>query len=350
MKMLQLRAVNRSLMIAVMAICLHAMCDTVALAQSPEILLREFASGQIKKGVRSIGMGGDGATWGNYSLVWRDSATAIADAGATGYGNGNNFSFTAVGVTTPVLWHGMVVYLIALSQHAHDEIVSLRPGGSYLAPVPMRGDGCNQGVFAKVAMPLGKGWSAGILISYERSQFTAVYNTLFPQIVRYETKWLPSGGFGISWQPVQQILFGVRALFNHDVEQKSDNLGLHEGLNLVHEYRAGASLSLWKDGLIDVGGNLRYRYNKITNTSATVSEPNLGIEQNFLHRRLALRAGLDETSPTAGLSVRRKYTSVDIAYIYDMAQARLSDFYGRHSNSVIMTLTFDYGKFYRHRG
>lgn len=37
--------------------------------QSPEFSLREFASGQIKKGVRSIGMGGDGATWGNYSLV-----------------------------------------------------------------------------------------------------------------------------------------------------------------------------------------------------------------------------------------------------------------------------------------
>ena len=51
--------------------------------QNPEFSLREFASGQIKKGVRSIGMGGDGATWGNYSLVWRDSSTALLDAGVT---------------------------------------------------------------------------------------------------------------------------------------------------------------------------------------------------------------------------------------------------------------------------
>jgi hypothetical protein len=36
-----------------------------AQAQSPEISMREFSSSQIKKGVRAIGFGGDGATWGN---------------------------------------------------------------------------------------------------------------------------------------------------------------------------------------------------------------------------------------------------------------------------------------------
>ena len=46
--------------------------STCARAQSPELSMREFASSQIKKGVRSIGFGGDGATWGNYSLVWQD--------------------------------------------------------------------------------------------------------------------------------------------------------------------------------------------------------------------------------------------------------------------------------------
>lgn len=46
-----------------------------ARAQSPELSIREFSSGQIKKGVRSIGFGGDGATWGNYALVWRDADT-----------------------------------------------------------------------------------------------------------------------------------------------------------------------------------------------------------------------------------------------------------------------------------
>src|SRR5579871_2348299 len=85
-----------------------------ASAQSPELSLREFASGQIKKGVRSVGFGGDGATWGNYALVWRDGGTALVDAGVTAYTNGNRFQFTAVGFTTPPLWRGLVVYAIAL--------------------------------------------------------------------------------------------------------------------------------------------------------------------------------------------------------------------------------------------
>ena len=47
----------------------------VARAQSPELAMRDFSSGQIKKGVRSLGFGGDGATWGNYALVWKDPGT-----------------------------------------------------------------------------------------------------------------------------------------------------------------------------------------------------------------------------------------------------------------------------------
>src|SRR5579859_6695222 len=88
-----------------------------AYAQSPEISLREFASGQIKKGVRSIGMGGNGATWGNYSLTWRDSSTALLNAGVSSYTNNNHFSFTAIGVTSPTLRSGWVIYAIALSQY-----------------------------------------------------------------------------------------------------------------------------------------------------------------------------------------------------------------------------------------
>src|SRR5689334_12546313 len=94
--------------------------------QSPEILLREFASGQIKKGVRSIGMGGNGATWGNYSLTWRDSSTALLNVGVTSYSNQNNFSFTAVGVNSPGLWRKWVVYAIALSQYASNISMSVK--------------------------------------------------------------------------------------------------------------------------------------------------------------------------------------------------------------------------------
>src|ERR1700744_2461511 len=98
--------------------------------QNPELSLREFASGQIKKGVRSIGMGGDGATWGNYSLVWKDSSTALLDAGSTQYGNGNKLSFTAAGVTLPSFKNGLTLYAIALSQYASNIATTLKYPGS----------------------------------------------------------------------------------------------------------------------------------------------------------------------------------------------------------------------------
>src|ERR1700709_1901705 len=75
-------------------------------AQSPEILLRELASGQIKKGARTIGMGGNGATWGNYSLTWRDSTTALLNGGVSSYSNSNHLSFTSVGVASPNIKSG----------------------------------------------------------------------------------------------------------------------------------------------------------------------------------------------------------------------------------------------------
>jgi hypothetical protein len=70
---------------------------------SPDLAMRDFSSGQIKKGVRSIGFGGDGATWGNYGLVWKDAGTALVDYGDTSYTNGNDFHFVAAGATTPAL-------------------------------------------------------------------------------------------------------------------------------------------------------------------------------------------------------------------------------------------------------
>ena len=47
----------------------------------PETALREFAGGQIKKGVRTIGMGGDGATTGNYALVYKRPKFAAHERG-----------------------------------------------------------------------------------------------------------------------------------------------------------------------------------------------------------------------------------------------------------------------------
>src|SRR6202030_2326290 len=73
------------------------------LGQSPELAMRDFSSGQIKKGARSIGFGGDGATWGNYGLVWKDADSGLVDYSDTHFTNGNDFQFYAVGVNTPRL-------------------------------------------------------------------------------------------------------------------------------------------------------------------------------------------------------------------------------------------------------
>src|SRR5579862_3282204 len=108
---------SMSMRIALPGLAISFLAAPPILAQaSPELSMREFASGQIKKGVRSIGFGGDGATWGNYGLVYRAHDTAVLDAGATGYTNGNIFQFTAVGLTTPDLWHGLAIYVLGLAQ------------------------------------------------------------------------------------------------------------------------------------------------------------------------------------------------------------------------------------------
>jgi len=314
-------------------------------AQSPEISLREFASGQIKKGVRSIGMGGDGATWGNYSLVWRDSSTALVDLGNTRYINGNNFGFNAVGVTTPALWHGLAVYAIALSQNANDVYAMLKSPGLGVSPISTHGDGNDQALFVKAALPLNKQFSAGVLLSYERSQYSAAADNGTGGFVRYQTGWLPSGGFGLTYQPVSRFLFGFRALFNQDMEKRIDNTSSVQGIASSQEYRVGVSAGLWKDALIDIGGNLRSRQNHIAGTSSSQVKPNIGFEQNLFNRHLALRAGLDETSGTGGFTLKFQPVTIDVAYVSNIGIARVGNLYGQSSNSLIATAVFNYGYF-----
>jgi hypothetical protein len=316
--------------------------------QSPELSLREFASGQIKKGVRSIGMGGDGATWGNYSLVYRDSSTALMDAGTTVYTNSNRFGFTAVGVTLPSFKNGLTLYAIALSQYATGVSTTLKYPGSGGLPDAVHGDGNNQAVFIKAAMSLGSGISAGILLSYERSGFNAHSDEKMGQFVNYQTRWVPSGGFGVTWQPSRRVLLGFRALFNNDIEQQSDNVGSRNGRNNTQEYRLGVSVGLWKGALVDVGGNVRHRYNELYNTNSTATEPNLGFEQNFWKRHVAIRFGLDESSGTGGLSLRFSPIVVDVAYVRNLAAERVGTLFGSSSNSILLTVVFDFGNFRHH--
>ncbi|MFI5141296.1 MAG: hypothetical protein ACHQII_02970 [Bacteroidia bacterium] len=312
----------------------------VTWAQSPELAMRNFASVQIKKGVRAIGMGGNGATWGNYSLIYRDSSSALVDAGATTYSNNNSFSFTAVGVTSPILWRGLALYAIAQSQYANNIATTLKSPGLGNNAVAVHGDGADQGIYIKAAMPLGKGFSVGVLLSYERSQFNAISDLNPANYVRYHTNWRPSVGAGVTWQPNKRLLIGFRGRYDTDMEVRTDNLSTASGLNASGEYRLGIAIMLWKGALIDLGGTAVTRNNKLNNLNTINYAPNLGFEQNLFKRHLALRAGLDETSPTCGFTLRIKPIVLDVAYVNNLGMARVNNLFGTNSNSLIATLTF----------
>src|SRR6266853_2761338 len=309
---------------------------------SPELAMRDFSSGQIKKGVRSIGFGGDGATWGNYGLVWKDAGTALLDYGDTSYSNGNDFHFEAVGATTPPLWHDLAIYLIAMTETTNDVRFSLKPPGLGPGATPVSGRGTDDALFSKIALPVGHRVSAGILLSYETSHFDASSVATPQDEVRYETRWRPSGGFGVAWQPTKRLMFGFRELLNNDLERRIDPLGTSEGLARSAELRLGRSVSPWDGALIDVGGTRLEKRNAIARTHTTTHEPNVGFEQALLARRLTLRFGVDETSPTAGLSVRLPPCNLDVAYVRNMARSRVGELFVTRSNSILATFTLDY--------
>ncbi len=304
--------------------------------------MREFSSGQIKKGVRSIGFGGDGATWGNYGLVWLDASTALFDYGDTHFTNGNDFHFVAAGLTTPGLWHRLAIYGIYMFQGTNDVHLSVRSPGLGATGTPAIGNGSDSAVFLKIAMPIAKGISAGILLSHETSRFDATATANPAEAVHYQTDWRPSGGFGVAWQPNKRLLFGFRGLLNNDFERRSDSAGITQGMAHTYEFRLGGSVSPWKGGLVDMGGTSVERKNAVNGTFAHVYHPNLGFEQVLLNQRLTLRGGVDETSPTAGLSLKVDRFKLDAAYVENMARARVGNLFGPHSNSILLTFTVDY--------
>lgn len=321
------------------AACVDGFSQT-ARAQSPELSMRDFSSGQIKKGVRSIGFGGDGATWGNYGLVWQDANTAVLDYGNTHFTNGNDFNFQAVGATSPSLWHDLAIYAIAMQQGSNDVKFNAKAQGLGSAAVPFVGKGNDEAVFVKVAMPLAYGFSAGVLLSHETSQFDAT--SLGGQSVKWETDWRPSGGFGVAWQSDdKKWLLGFRALYNNDFERRIDFAGVAEGMAQTTEYRLGASYQVWSGGLIDVGVTRLEKWNAIAGTHTLMYQPNLGFEQK-IGKDFVFRIGLDETSPTAGFTYKFAPFKLDIAYVHNMAKDRTGDLFGTTSDSILATLTFDF--------
>src|ERR1700681_3780771 len=107
--------------------------------------------------------------------------------------------------------------------------------------------------------------------------------------------------------------------------------------------RLGASYVPLKGGLIDVGATRLEKWNAIAGTHTVAYHPNLGFEQK-VGDSFAFRIGLDETSPTAGITYRFSPFKLDIAYVRDLAKARVGDLFGTRSDSLLATLTFDFAK------
>jgi len=303
--------------------------------------MREFASAQIKKGVRSIGMGGDGATWGNYALVYRDADTALFDAGEVHFSDtGNTFGFTAVGATSPSFWGDAAFYVIGLSQQATDLHLWTLTSPSPTRP-PSLGDGSDQAVFVKFAKPIFSTVSLGLLGSYEISQMTLLPFDGSPAI-RFQTEWRPSGGVGVTWQPDRAVLVGVRALFNRDSEIHSSGGIDKKGELRSDEYRAGVSLLPWRGGLLDLGVVALSRHSGLDGTSLSHVEPTFGVEQAVLPERFWVRAGRDETTWTGGITVQAAPLKLDLAYVSNLAEIRTGDIFGRKNSGVIGTITLKY--------
>lgn len=307
----------------------------------PEISLREFASGQIKKGVRSIGMGGDGATFGNYSLIYHDAGTAVLDYGLVHFSDtGDQFTFTAVGFTSPTFWEDAALYVIAMSQHADDvHAWSLTPPSA--SQPPSTGDGSNQAVFVKFAKPITDMISAGILLSYELSQMTLLPDAGGPAIM-YRTAWRPSGGLGVSWQPSSHVLFGARALLSNDWETRIDGAGERSGFARSYEYRLGGAFMPWDGTVLDLGAAALDRSNALDATRTFKVAPTVGAEQAIVKKRLWVRAGLDETTWTAGISGAVAPFKLDVALLRDLAAERTGDVFGKSNLGGFATLTVEY--------
>lgn len=323
-------------------LCLCLLLWPALAAAGPETAMREFASAQIKKGVRTIGMGGDGATTGNYSLVWKDASTAVVDYGRVYFADtGNQFDFTAVGVTTPKFWKDATFYIIALSQQATD--LHVWAGNPATGPKPPSlGAGSNNAVFGKLAKPLTETLSLGVMVAYELSQMTLQPDGGAAPI-RFATGWLPSGGAGVTWQPNKMVLAGLRAILNHDNETRSQGTASQSGLLRSYEYRAGVALMPWWGGLVDVGGVMLQRWNGVDGTHTSTFALAVGAEQMLIDKRLWLRGGRDENAWTAGASVRAAPVKFDVAYVVNLGVDRTNGIFGKDGRGVLGTLTLDFG-------
>jgi hypothetical protein len=313
----------------------------VAMA-GPETALREFASSQIKKGVRTLGLGGDGATIGNYSLVYHDAGGAVADYGVTSFSDtGNSIHFVAVGLTTPQFWHGSAFYLIAMNEWASGLALHLT-SPQYAKGADFRGEASDQAIFAKFAKPLPRGFAIGGLFGWERSALSAA-NSAGAGALTYTTTYLPSGGVGASWEG-RRLIAGVRALLSNDLETRRDAISTSSGWLRSWEFRAGVAARPYPGTTLDVGYVGLWRSSAVDHTESFTHAIVAGIEQRIWREYLTVRAGWNESSPTFGLSARWRRFKLDAAYVRNLGIERSKGVFGHTDDAVLFTLNYDYAR------
>ena len=327
------------------AICIATLAAILsgasAVGAGPETALREFAGGQVKKGVRTIGMGGDGATTGNYALVYKDAGGALYDEGIVRFRDtGDLFTFSAVGFTTPAFWEDAAFYIIALGQQGNDVRVWTLSAPNPSKP-PSVGALADTSVFVKFAKPLGRAWSLGFMGAFELSQASLQPENGSP-VIRFTTSYLPSGGAGLHWHPNDHWQAGVRVILNHDEETRTQGTSSKSGFLRTYEYRLGVAYSPGRGTLLDVGGDALDRSNGLEAASTFQVYPTLGAEQALVLKHVWARAGLDETTWTTGMSVALSPVKIDLAYLYNLAAARTQDIFGKRNTSLIATINFEY--------
>ena len=324
-----------------LALAIAAFATPTTAHAGPETAMREFAGAQVKKGVRTIGMGGDGATTGNYALVYHDAGGAIFDQGVVRFHDtGNLFTFSAVGFTTPHFWDDAAFYVIALGQQGNGVKVWDFTSSSIAKP-PSTGDVSDTSVFVKFAKPISKAWSIGFMGAYEMSQATLLPNG-GAAAIRFRTAYLPSGGLGLHWHPNEQWQAGVRVILNHDDETRTQGSSVKSGLLRSYEYRAGVAYAPWKGTLFDVGAALLDRNNGLEGTSTLDLHPTIGVEQALVPKRVWVRGGLDETTWTAGMGLAIRPVKIDFAYLTNLGAARTADVFGKRNTSLIVTIGLQY--------
>ena len=131
-----------------------------------------------------------------------------------------------------------------------------------------------------------------------------------------------------------------------DEERRTDSVSTRQGLAQSREFRLGGSTAPWAGALVHLAWTHLERQNGLSGLSSKSDHPNIGIEQGFKERTYVVRLGEVEASPTAGFSCNRKPYHLDLAYVHDMARARVGQLFGDHSSSVILTFTLDYAELF----